>query len=125
MIQIASKYPDPPKGKEWLYIGYYLDTENRFILKIGTTNNLQRRKAEHTRNYHKSPEYTLPKDSSFQFVWWHPLSRYNTLRYEDRNRAKWQEENIGEYIRNDRFYCAEKPDKVIVKIRKEYEVSLG
>lgn len=105
-------------------MGYYVDTEDRFILKIGTTNNLARRKAEHTRNYHKSPDYTLPKKDSFQYLWWHPLSKYNTIRFEDRNRERWQAGNIGQYIRNDRFYCSTRPEKVTVKIRKEYEVTV-
>lgn len=105
-------------------MGYYIDTEGRFILKIGTTNNLARRKAEHTRNYHKSPDYKLPKDASFQYLWWHPLSKYNTLRYEDKTRALWQSGNIGHYIRNDRFCCSTQPKKVKVKIRKEYEVTV-
>lgn len=120
----TTKYPDPPKGKEWLYVGYYIDTEGRFILKIGTTNNLARRKAEHTRNYHKSPDYTLPKANSFQYLWWHPLSKYNTIRYEDKTRDKWQLGNIGQYIRNDRFYCSTRPKKVQVKIRKVYEITV-
>ena len=29
--------------KEFLYVGYYIDTENHFVLKIGTTNDLKRR----------------------------------------------------------------------------------
>ena len=115
-------YPDPPKGKEWLYVGYYIDTKGRFILKIGTTNNLTRRKAEHTRKYHKSPDYTLPEDASFQYVWWHPLSKYNTIRFEDKTRAMWQAGNIGQYIRNDRFFCSTRPQKVQVKIRKTYDI---
>lgn len=121
---MSIKYPDPPKGKEWLYVGYYIDTEGRFILKIGTTNNLARRKAEHTRNYHKSPDYTLPKDASFQYLWWHPLSKYNTLRFEDKTRELWQAGNIGQYIRNDRFFCSTRPKKVAIKIRKIYEVTI-
>ena len=30
-------------NKEFLYVGYYVDTEGNTILKIGTTNNLKRR----------------------------------------------------------------------------------
>ena len=40
--------------KEFLYVGYYTDTEDNTILKIGTTNNLKRRQQEHTRNYKKT-----------------------------------------------------------------------
>ena len=53
--------------KEFLYVGYYFDENGEFILKIGTTNDLERRKAEHTRNYRKSPEHRLPKDAVFNY----------------------------------------------------------
>lgn len=114
-----------PKGKEWLYVGHYIDTQGRYILKIGTTNNLERRAAEHTRNYRKAKEYTLPAGSAFIYDWFIPLSKYNTLRFEDSNRDKWQKLGYGEYVRNDRFNCGKrKPNKVKVTIRKTYEIEL-
>ena len=111
--------------KEFLYVGHYVDTNGNYILKIGTTNNLERRKREHTRNYHKAEEHTLPPKKSFQYDWWLPLSKYNSIRYEDRNRQKWIDEDIGEFIRNDRFNCGEQcPEEVVVVIRKEYTIRL-
>lgn len=110
--------------KEYLYVGGYTDTANRFILKIGTTNDLKRRQAEHTRNYRRAKDYTLPQGSNFEYIWTLPLSKYNTLRYEDKNRQKWQDENIGTFVRNDRFCCAVKPTAVTVKIKKEYVINL-
>jgi predicted GIY-YIG superfamily endonuclease len=112
------------KMKEFLYVGYYHDTCGRYILKIGTTNDLDRRRKEHTRNYKKSPNYTMPKDGEFTYIWSHPLSKYNTLRYEDKNRALWQELEIGEYVRNDRFVLCKMPKFVPVKIRKTYQIAL-
>lgn len=111
-------------NKEYLYIGHYIDTEGNFILKVGTTNDLERRKAEHTRNYHKAKKWKLPIDEKFEYDWTLPLSKYNTVRYEDKTRSRWQEQNIGEYIRNDRFYCETKPDFVEVTIRKTYRIDL-
>lgn len=111
-------------NKEYLYIGHYIDTEGNFILKVGTTNDLERRKAEHTRNYHKAKKWKLPIDEKFEYDWTLPLSKYNTVRYEDKTRNRWQEQNIGEYIRNDRFYCETKPDFVEVTIRKTYRIDL-
>lgn len=105
-------------------MGHYVDEQGRYILKIGTTNNLDRRKKEHTRNYKKSPEFTMPESESFHYDWWLKLSKYNTLRYEDINRALWQEMGIGEFIRNDRFYVTEKPEMVTVTIRKTYFIPL-
>jgi hypothetical protein len=111
--------------KEFLYVGYYFDTCGRFILKIGTTNNLDRRQQEHNRNYKKSPDYKMPKDGSFHYLWSLRLSKYNTLRYEDKNRDLWQKMGIGQFVRNDRFVLETIPKSVPVKIRKVYQVGLG
>lgn len=100
--------------KEFLYVGHYIDNNGIYILKIGTTNDLKRRAAEHRRNY----------KAEFVYDWYLPLSKYNTIRYEDKNRTLWQNMGIGEYIRNDRFRCAEKPSQIVVKIRKEYIITL-
>lgn len=113
------------REKNFLYVGHYIDTQGRYILKIGTTNELERRKQEHTRNYHCAKDYTLPKNSVFEYDWFLPLSKYNALRFEDRTRKQWQEEAIGEYVRNDRFCCVERPKKVTITIRKTYEVELA
>lgn len=113
-----------PREKEYLYVGYYVDVKGRYILKIGTTNDLDRRASEHTRNYKRTREYTMPEDSSFQYVWHIRLSKYNTLRYEDANREAWQKMGIGHFIRNDRFFCERKPDMVAVTIRKTYLIPL-
>ena len=112
------------KLKEFLYVGHYIDIFGHYILKIGTTNDLERRAQEHTRNYRKSPNFRLSPTEKFVYDWYLPLSKYNTLRYEDRNRALWQENNVGEFVRNDRFYCVEKPEFVEVTIRKTYKIAL-
>jgi hypothetical protein len=111
-------------AKEFLYVGHYFDILGRFVLKIGTTNDLKRRAKEHTRNYQKSPNYTMPKGSQFEYDWYLPLSKYNTLRYEDKNRKIWQEMGIGEFVRNDRFVCAIKPAFVEIAIKKTYKIAL-
>lgn len=110
--------------KEYLYVGHYYDIHNNYILKIGTTNQLDRRKAEHTRKYHQMKKYTMPNDKEFEYDFTLPLSKYNALRYEDVNRSRWKEERIGEFVRNDRFCCAVKPKKVEITIRKTYEIFL-
>lgn len=110
--------------KEYLYVGHYIDTDGNYVLKIGTTNDLCRRQTEHTRNYRKAKKHTLPPNSQFAFDWYLPLSKYNSLRYEDKNRQAWADQNIGEFVRNDRFVCAEKPTQVSITIRKEYVIAL-
>ena len=66
----------------------------------------------------------MPEDAEFVYDWHIKLSKYNTLRFEDRTRQAWQDAAIGKYIRNDRFYCEEKPPSVKVTIRKTYTVEL-
>ena len=114
----------PEKNKEFLYVGYYFDTENRFILKVGTTNDLNRRQKEHCIKYRKSPDYILPKDKTFEYLWCLPLSKYNTLRYEDKTKSAWKSAGFGEYLNNDRFVCATKPEAVEITIRKTYKILL-
>ena len=110
--------------KEFLYVGYYVDTNGEYILKIGTTNDLERRKYEHNFNYHKAKKHTLPKGKQFVYLWHLPLSKYNSLRYEDSNRALWQNLAIGEFIKNDRFLLKKIPEYVEIKIRKTYKIYL-
>lgn len=110
--------------KEFLYVGHYVDTKGRYILKIGTTNDLKRRAAEHTRNYRRAKNYQMPLADRFVYDWFLPLSRYNTTRYEDKNRAAWQDMGIGQFVRNDRFLCEKKPVSVQITIRKTYTIAL-
>lgn len=110
--------------KEYLYVGHYTDVNGNYILKVGTTNILDRRRQEHNRNYKRAKEWTMPKDGTFEYDFSVPLSKYNTLRFEDLTRQRWIEENIGEFIRNDRFVCREKPKRVTVTIRKTYTIEL-
>lgn len=112
------------KDKEFLYVGHYVDTEGNYVLKIGTTNDLKRRAQEHTRNYRRATAHTLAKDDLFVYDWWTPLSKYNTLRYEDNNRKLWQTNDFGEYVRNDRFVFVHKPAAATIVIRKTYTVQL-
>lgn len=112
------------KNKEFLYVGHYIDIDGNYILKVGTTNDLKRRQIEHTRNYKKTPHHPMPPNARFEYDWSVPLSKYNTLRFEDKTKAQWIADNVGEYIRNDRFVCKEKPQVVEITIRKTYTITL-
>ena len=115
-----------PRPKEFLYVGHYRDTKGRYMLKVGTTNDLDRRKREHERHYKTAKAYTMPQDGQFIYDGAIKLSKYNTLRFEDKTREQWQADGIGDYVRNDRFNCGKrKPDKVTITIRKTYEIDLG
>lgn len=110
--------------KEFLYVGYYVDVAGKFVLKVGTTNDLERRRKEHTRNYRRTKYHTMPPSGQFVYLWTRALSKYNTLRYEDKTRQSWQAQGIGEFVRNDRFVLHTIPDFVEVTIRKTFQIPL-
>lgn len=110
--------------KEYLYVGFYISKTGEYVLKIGTTNDLDRRRSEHNRSYKKSPEHTMPENGKFEYLWSLPLSKYNTLRYEDKNRELWKNMGIGNFVRNDRFILETIPDFVQIIVRKTYNIPL-
>lgn len=111
--------------KEFFYIGHYIDRAGRYILKIGTTDNLDRRRKEHNRNYAKATsENGFADGQEFIYDWYIPLSKYNTLRVEDRTRESFIFCGFGEFIRNDRFAFIEKPSRVFIGVKKVYEILL-
>lgn len=111
--------------KEYFYIGHYTDKDGRYILKIGTTDNLDRRRKEHNRNYAKtSSQFGFADGEEFVYDWFIPLSKYNTLRVEDRTRESFIHCGFGEFIRNDRFAFAEKPSRIFIQVKKVYEILL-
>ena len=58
--------------------------------------------------------------------WYRPVSYKNSIKTEDRTRAQWKDEEIGQFIPKDRFNCgATPPRQVKVKIRKEWIVDLS
>ena len=111
-------------GKEFLYVGHYIAVTGEYVLKIGTTNDLARRAGEHTRNYHKSPNYPMPADACFIYDDFIPLSKFTTLRVEENTKEMYKSTHFGEYLNNDRFIFAEKPSFCTVKVRKTYEIAL-
>lgn len=113
------------KEKEWLYIGYYYDEDNNFILKVGTTNNLEVRKKQHDNYYrNKASHNKMPKENEFHYLWSWQFSKYTTHRLEDETKEKWKALGFGEYVNNDRFLCAEIPQEVEVKVRKTYTIEV-
>lgn len=116
-------FPDIP-GKEFLYVGHYTDIHGNKLVKVGTTSDLERRRQEHTLNYRKSPVYPLGANDQFDYDGFIPLSKCNTIRYEEKTKNLWTDEGMGIYVRNDRFLVQEWPEFVKVKIRKTYYIKL-
>lgn len=112
-------------SKEWIYIGYYFDVDGKFVLKIGTTNDLCRRQSEHTRNYRKAPKHRMADNDQFRMIWYRPLSKYSTIRYEDRNKEHWRSIGFGEFVRNDRFVFDSPPKQATIKIKKDWVVAIN
>ena len=48
----------------------FLDEDENYMLKIGTTNDLERRRKEHCRYYRKAKKYTMPKENEFVYKEW-------------------------------------------------------
>lgn len=116
--KLFSRYNRFPKsakrGKGYNYLlRLHLNGEN--IIKIGTTNNIQRRMKEHLRSY----------KCNLTLLWISPIySKYTTLRVEDSNIRSFREKIDWYYIRNDRFKIPKDVRKVVIKVRKEYHIQL-
>lgn len=115
---------DPKDGKEFLYFGGYIDTDGNAIFKIGTTNDLNRRKEEHNRAYAKTPNH--PRKTEFVYLTYIQLSKLNTLRYESLFKEQMILSKIGEYVENDRFVMSdyELKQPLLFTIRNEYTINL-
>lgn len=111
--------------KEYLYLGTYKGINGEIVLKIGTTNDLKRRRYQHNTSYRKpSSKVQMPATETFEYIWTHELSRSNTHRYEDLNKDIWIEMGFGEYVENDRFVFQEMPKSCLIKIKNIYEIAL-
>lgn len=111
--------------KQYLYLGTYRGINGEVVLKIGTTNDLKRRRYEHNTHYRKpSSKVQMPKTESFEYIWTHELSESNTRRFEDLNKAIWRKMEFGYYVENDRFVFQEMPKSCLIKIKKVYEIAL-
>ncbi len=111
-------------GKEFFYVGHYFDVFGHYILKIGTTDNLRRRRTEHNQNYRKSKTHPMKPGTEFEYDWFLPLSKYNTVRIEDRTRTALRDKYGENFVRNDRFVFPVKPAEIRITVRKTYTVAL-
>lgn len=112
-------------NKEYLYVGHYIDIDGNYILKVGTTKNPTKRRYQHNTYYRKKAKHNqMPQEESFQYDWLKEFSLSNTKKYENKAIQNWIELEIGEYIRNDRFCCQNKPKEVSIVIRKTYTIAL-
>lgn len=111
------------KNKEFLYLGHYQDDNGNYILKIGTTKNLNKRLKEHNIYYKSAKYHPMKENSNFVYDWYIQLSHDNTLKYESEFKKLMQQAGA-KYLRNDRFIFQRKPKKVFITIKKTYEITL-
>lgn len=49
------------RGTDYVYVGHYTDVDGNYILKVGTTKDLNRRRREHNQSYSKKKNYRMAK----------------------------------------------------------------
>ena len=111
-------------SKEYLYIGHYIDVNNKYVLKVGTTDNPKGRQKEHNPEDPSADKHPRRQGTTFQYDWKHKLSHANTLKYETLIKEDIKAAEVAEYVAHDRFVFEKKPDKIYLQIRKTWEVEL-
>lgn len=109
---VPDRHTKKPKG--YLYFVRIGEPQER-LFKIGTTNRPIDRMLEHCKYFGK-PIYIL---------WFSPiLSKYTTLRVEDRQKKVWIDGTNWQYINNDRFIIPNEVKEVSIQIKKNYIIQL-
>ena len=110
------------KAKDYFYIGYYLSTFDMYILKLGRTDDYERRAKEHTRYYkHKVKNQPMKENEQFNYIALLPLSPANADRVERKNLEIFKKLFKDNYIQKERFVFDKLPKILeILSIRKTY-----
>jgi hypothetical protein len=111
-LKIFSRVPIPKKSGDYVY---FIKIGDDRLYKIGTTNRPLQRIKEHMKNY----------SQNIEILWFSPrYAEFTPVRVE-RNFINTHKENpFFTYVPKDRFYIADGIEKVIVKVRKEYSITL-
>lgn len=115
--KIFSKVKIPKKEGEYIYfISFPKEkTEERKLVKIGTTNNIMRRMKEHSKNY--NTDIIIEWISS-------AYSKWTTLRVEDKMKRFWIEKPFWQWVRNDRFLIPNSISKITITVKKDYSFEI-
>lgn len=101
-----------PKNTDYIYFIRIGGQKSR-LYKIGTTNNVKKRMAQHRRYY----------GTEVEIIWVSPAySKWTTLRVEAKMIDLWKTLEGFEHIRNDRFVISPEINQVVIKVRKDYVV---
>lgn len=118
MIKIKVK---TKQEREYFYIGCYKGKEEQIILKIGRTNNLERREKEHKRGMSKLKR---SPGTAYRTLWNINLSQSYVSRVEDRVREELKKEEGLKFIAKDRFEVVGEIKDLEIEVRKKYVVPL-
>ena len=111
------------RKKEFFYLGFYIDTENNFLLKYGITCELPRRRREHRKSNLTLKNHPACQNFPFEYVWHIPLSKANTLKLENDFRNQAKELGFYKHIQNDRIVLEQElPEFITIKVKKEYVI---
>ena len=112
--KIFSNRPLPVKSGDYLYFLRVGNPDER-VFKIGTTNRPLERLQEHMRAY----------GTDLEVLWFSPAYEWlTTLRIERRQKDYWIQNMNWQYIKNDRFIIPPDVKEIVIKVRKEYHISL-
>lgn len=117
-IKLPKRKQNKKTGNDYQYVYFIrIGKPSNRLFKIGTTCEPIRRMKEHAKNY--QAEITV--------LWLSPplLSRYTTLRVEDRMREQWKKLEGWGYERLDRFYIPKNVKTISIKIKKEYSFKIA
>jgi len=85
------------------------------VYKIGTACDVLRRMIQHCKYY----------ENEIYILWISPpLSKYTTLRIEERTKKIWKTFEGWEYKNNDRFIIPDNVKELTIKIKKDYSFSI-
>jgi predicted GIY-YIG superfamily endonuclease len=108
----GSKKMIKSKNTDYIYF-IRIGGKNSRLYKIGTTNNIKKRMAQHRRYY----------GTDIEIIWVSPAySKWTTLRVEARMIELWKTFEGFEYIRNDRFVIDSNIHQITIKVRKDYVI---
>ena len=111
-LQIHSRVPIPKRKGDYVY---FIKVGNDRLYKIGTTNRPLQRIKEHLKNY----------SQDIEILWFSPCyAEFTPVRVERNFINHYKKNPFFTHIPKDRFYINKEVEKVVVKVRKEYSITL-
>ena len=111
-LKIFSRVPIPKKSGDYVC---FIKIGNERLFKRGTTNRPLQRIKEHLKNY----------SQDIEILWFSPrYAEFTPVRVERNFIREYQNNPFFHYVPKDRFIIDNEVAEVIVKVRKEYPITL-